>query len=50
MSTLVHRFRVRCGLLGSQAGKGWLLLFGRMFTSDTKNQYRELLKGFGPVS
>merc|ERR1712193_199651 len=32
----VQRFRVRCGLLGSEAGKGRPLDLGRMFANDAK--------------
>ena len=36
----IQRFRVKCGLLGSEAGKGRLLDLGRMFANDAKTVYK----------
>ena len=33
-------FQMKCGLLGSKAGKGRLLDLGRMFANDAKTVYR----------
>ena len=35
----VQRFRVRYGLLGSEAGRGRLILLGRKSVSDSKTLY-----------
>ena len=32
----IQRFRVKCGLLGSEAGKGWPQDLGRMSANDAK--------------
>ena len=37
---MVQRFQVKCGLLGSEAGKGRPLDLGRMFAIDAKTVYR----------
>ena len=39
LSIHVQRFRVKCGLLGSEAGKGRLLDLGRMSANDAKTVY-----------
>ena len=39
MAELVQRFRVKCGLLGSEAGKGRPLDLGRMSATGAKTVY-----------
>ena len=36
----LQRFRVKCGLLSSEEGKGLLLDLGRMSANDAKTVYR----------
>ena len=38
-SHVVQRFRVKCGLLGSEAGKGQPFDLGKMFANDAKTVY-----------
>ena len=42
LETAVQRFRVKCGLLGSEAGKGRQLDLGRISANDAKRVYEEL--------